>query len=125
MALCSDVRIWLSVGCRAWRYYGDVYMINQVTEEELAEIEARANAAAEGPWIVVDTFQGQESGVEDAVGFSVVQPYIEFENSGLSPENARFIAAARSDIPRLITEIKRLRSDNAKHTPKSESLKVD
>jgi hypothetical protein len=100
-------------------------MSDPMTEEELAEIEARANAAAEGPWIVVDTFQGQESGVEDAVGFSVVQPYIEFENSGLSPENARFIAAARSDIPRLITEIKRLRSDNAKHTPKSESLKVD
>lgn len=60
-----------------------------ITETELDAIEARANAATPGPW--------------DEPGFSA-----------LDACDARFVAHARTDVPRLIAEVRRLQSENAR-----------
>jgi hypothetical protein len=68
-----------------------------MTEDELQAIEARAAAATLGPWF------GQSTGIYGN-GFQLV---------GRAPDTAatdlEFIAAARTDIPALVAEVRRLR----------------
>jgi hypothetical protein len=120
-----------------------------MTEQELAEIEARCNAATPGPWVwdgdspmdveptvcphasrwtdhgpdlvngdqqkVWDAYwkndpTGESSGKpEPPTGVLVAHGY---DASGLNvcAADATFIAAARSDVPRLVAEIRRLRA---------------
>ncbi len=63
-----------------------------MTDKELNDIEARANASTPGPWI-------------------------DWGDIGLATDNTQanceFIAAARTDVPALIAEVKRLRLENA------------
>jgi hypothetical protein len=101
-----------------------------VTNEELEEIELRCEAATPGPWFVrhldddyamnltavsttPDTGQGERWPNFDSttiVAATLVQQprYVDLAD-GRWDENARFIAHARTDIPRLVAEIKRLR----------------
>lgn len=75
-----------------------------MTEAELAEIKARADAATPGPWrfkqgngTAAWFIRGEkESRLEIHV---IVDP----------GDDARFIASARTDIPKLLDEIERLR----------------
>ena len=59
---------------------------------DLEAIEARANAASEGPWYEEGWFTKDEDG-----------DYVEIE-----PAEAAFIAHAREDIPALLAEVERL-----------------
>lgn len=101
-----------------------------LTEEELAEIEELAAAATPGPWhvrqlddnsamslvaisTVPDTGNGERWPHFDhrqiVAATLVQQPRYADVADERWDENATFIAHARQDIPRLITEIRRLR----------------
>jgi hypothetical protein len=94
-----------------------------MTDEELAASEARAAAATEGPWIAVLP-RSQEGGpsichagpgwadefshptnVRTAKGDALARRTWE-----QSAADAAFIAAARTDVPRLAAEVRRLRA---------------
>jgi hypothetical protein len=85
-----------------------------MTDEELNEIEARANAATPGRWFRngltaanlwrVDGMPELENGVMDFTSNPVALTP--------KPENAAFIAHARHDVLALIAEARRLRDEN-------------
>lgn len=77
-----------------------------MTPEELAAIEQRANAATEGPWVVEhwdDQGRIHRPGSADTVA----------SNGGtgdwddVAGPNSAFIAAARTDVPVLLAEVRR------------------
>ena len=70
-----------------------------MTKDRLKEIEARADAATDGPWMSVDSYIGVEEAEDQAVG-----------ETGRDAD-ATFIAHARTDIPDLIAEVKRLQGE--------------
>ena len=85
-------------------------MTNPLTPEELDAIEARANAATAGPWFA-DDWYGPLADDDDApLGGDVVG------NSGVPlvanvqacAADQAFIAAARTDIPRLVATVRDL-----------------
>lgn len=85
-----------------------------MTEDELTAIEQRANAATPGPWTTTNVYDGM-AGVDDANGRLIVffgpdSKTGEFYHDW--PE-AEFIAHARTDIPALIAEVRRLREIEA------------
>ncbi|MFJ3713690.1 hypothetical protein [Streptomyces sp. NPDC090053] len=104
---------------------------NLLTDEELDEIEELAGAATPGPWHVrqlddefamslVAISTVPDSGIgerwpdfdhQQIVAATLVQQprYVDVADECWD-ENATFIAHARQDIPRLIAEIRRLRS---------------
>ena len=105
--------------------------MSELSEAQLLEIERRAAAATPGPWFVrflddvnamnlvavgttPDTGAGERWPDFDhstIVAATLVQEprYVDIGDH-LWDENAAFIAQARSDIPRLIAEIRRLRA---------------
>lgn len=104
--------------------------MDPITDDELAEIEEITAAATPGPWYVrqldddwamslvaVSTVPdtGQEErwpdfDHRDVVAATLVQQprYVDVADERWD-ENARFIATARRDVPRLIAEVRRLR----------------
>ena len=81
-----------------------------MTNAELDEIEARANAATKGPWFVGQAVPGLES---------VSRPDrrniycgdcsdVTSAAANIRIEDAEFIAHARSDVPKLLAEVRRL-----------------
>lgn len=72
-----------------------------MTESELQAIEARAEAATEGPW-------HSEDGLVD---MGMDKPTIDLIREDNCRANADFIAAARTDIPALVAEVRRLREE--------------
>lgn len=90
-----------------------------MTDQELAAIEARANAATPGPWKAINipfrsgdnTYSFWEvyhdrDGVGDSGGwYAVGDDYTEI--------TAQFVAATRTDIPALVAEVRRLRAIEA------------
>jgi hypothetical protein len=76
-----------------------------MTEDELTAIEARANAAASGPWRVDGLrIYGPEVGHFN-------EPAIAIYHEGTHTRNdAEFIASARTDVPALVAEVRRLRA---------------
>ncbi len=78
--------------------------MNPLTPERLAEIEKRCNAATAGPWF---PWLVEKVGWTIQVGVGWL-----FRASAKGTEqDARFIAHARTDIPDLLSEIKRLREE--------------
>lgn len=79
-----------------------------MNEQELAEIEARANAATPGPWSVQvqhhDTliYGGPPGG---RIDLAKIVPWMTHDKP-----NADFIAHARQDVPALIAEVRHLRN---------------
>ena len=78
-------------------------------DKELNEIEARANAAPDGPWeaefynpSAPPYFYGYVIGDSNQTTILKTQ-------SGSHEETARFVAHARTDVPKLLTEVRRLR----------------
>jgi hypothetical protein len=88
--------------------------VDEIPDEELAAIDARANAATPGPWwpwvegrdgTSGDTFIGR--GLD---GSRHSDLYLTTDQGDdLRPEDVDFIAHARQDIPRLVAEVRRLR----------------
>ena len=82
-----------------------------MSEERLQEIEARANAATKGPWIAEDG-EIRTGVVLHRVGavplYKHVAQDMEYGDC-MSPEDADFMAHARTDVPDLISEVRRLR----------------
>ena len=76
-------------------------MTDPMTPERLAEIEARAEAATEGPWEAWDRGIGFEVHVNAECLNS------EFRET-FRQADAEFIAAARTDVPDLLAEVRRL-----------------
>lgn len=78
--------------------------------EELAAMEARCEAATPGPWNDRDELE-----LRDPNGYAVVWFYPPntdlWEHQGTELHDANFIAHARTDMPRLIAEVKRLREE--------------
>lgn len=93
-------------------------------EEELARLERLAGAATPGPWkaeVAERSYPDQAQVIDAPTKCSIIDTY----NSGcasdpcpdevfFSPENARFIAAARTALPALVAEVRRLQAENAK-----------
>lgn len=79
-----------------------------LTDEELNEIEARAAAATPGPWHVDGRHEHERGGgidfIESEAGRQIV-----CGDSGAYPPvltDADFIAAARTDVPRLVAALR-------------------
>lgn len=71
-----------------------------MTDQDLDRLEALANAATKGPWTLI-------GGGEYVTGVGVV---VAPDDGGVTPEDAEFIAHARTDVPALIAEVERLRA---------------
>lgn len=76
-----------------------------ITDEQLAEWEALAEGATEGPWHV-----------DDVLGWSIDGASGQYvaEVSGRHDPNAEFIAASREAVPALVAEVRRLREGIAR-----------
>ena len=80
-----------------------------MTEEELQAMQARADAAAPGAWL------SWVEGRDHLAGSNIIQTHgggpegVDIEPVGASIADQHFIAAARSDVPSLIAEVRRLR----------------
>ena len=79
---------------------------------DLDAIERRANAATPGPWLII-------SAGDDTEGVIAV-PDPEYSDTGYyyicvtylsTARNDVFIAAARTDVPALVAEVRRIRGD--------------
>jgi hypothetical protein len=79
-----------------------------MTELDLDEIEARANAATPGPWEAYFTLHGDPMVVEQGQGpfGAVTLPSTAPDDYGKA--NAEFIAHAREDIPALVQRVREL-----------------
>jgi hypothetical protein len=98
--------------------------IDKMTPEELAEIEARAEAAAAGPWN--DSGRGFRTDIgycmdrED--GERVLIPLFETRTNAKRADIV-FVTHARTDIPALIAEVKRLQQQiEANHAAAAEYI---
>lgn len=87
-----------------------------LTDQQLADIEARANAATPGPWCTDswEIYQGAEyqPGLSEWIGETC-----RADDSDGSRNDAEFIAHAREDVPALLAEVDRLRTDLAEYEP--------
>ena len=87
-----------------------------LTEEQLLEIEARCNAATPGPWDSCTAIcgSGDSAIIAPIHGRSCVLALVcaEVDEQGKdvvrSMRDAAFIAAARTDVPALVAEVRRL-----------------
>lgn len=79
-----------------------------MTEQELAEIEARANAATPGEWVADAEFGWIFVG--RGVGNRPIVCKFDDEYCLPNEGNLRFVAQAHQDVPALIAEVRRLRA---------------
>ena len=87
-----------------------------MTDKELDESEARAKSASPGPWECAEDDEyslaiGNTNGVHDANGESIVKT-----DSGVYPPDratGAFIAASRTDVPKLVATVRALQAENA------------
>jgi len=77
-----------------------------MTEKELQEIEERCKKATKGPW------KSMIEGRDHTSGDSFIMTGGEdiYISNPLLDNNQDFIASAKQDIPKLISEIRRLKS---------------
>lgn len=85
-----------------------------LTEDELTLIEGRAARATPGPWKAFIEGRDHSSGADfvRAGGLDDACPdlYLFHENIAAPVEDHDFVAHARQDVPRLVAEVRRLRS---------------
>jgi predicted oxidoreductase len=75
-----------------------------MTDEELRAIQERCDKASPGPW------KAWVEGRDHVAGSSMIQTSAEdIEMTGATTEDYDFIAHARSDVPALLAEVRRLR----------------
>lgn len=83
-------------------------MHNFLSETELSEIENRAEAASPGPWKSFIEGRDHTSGSSFIMTGEDDHRGEDIELTGATAADQDFIAAARQDVPRLITEIRAL-----------------
>jgi hypothetical protein len=76
-----------------------------ITDERLADIESRAEAATPGPWKSYLEEREKMSG-SDFIQTGGEDIYL----TGATAADQDFIAAAREDVPVLLAEVRRLRA---------------
>jgi hypothetical protein len=81
-----------------------------MTSEEIAEIQARCNRAARGPWKSMIEGRDHEAGSSFIMTGPPNARGEDIELSGATEDDQDFIAHARQDVPRLLEEVIRLRS---------------
>jgi hypothetical protein len=88
-----------------------------IDEKRLAEIEERADAATKGPWEMIPDTMFRDNALRPstikALGrevFVAKTLSILSNGRGRMLGDAAFIAAARSDVPDLVAEVRRLRA---------------
>ncbi|MFZ3592244.1 hypothetical protein [Streptomyces sp. BH104] len=81
-----------------------------LTDEQLAEIQARTESATPGPWWtdILPEHGGESIGI-DAPGDNWIVPV-----QDLHEPDAEFVAHARTDVPTLLAEVQRLKGELAK-----------
>lgn len=82
--------------------YSRLEIVMSEFSERLDAIEARANAATAGPWMPLMSWELIVTDSQDGM-LHVVRTVDEFDRQ----ENAEFIAAARTDIPWLLAELRK------------------
>lgn len=82
------------------------------TAEFLAEQKRLAEAATPGPWRLGSFGHGPNAIVRDAEGLSTVQDVWVCDADAGRPENAEFIAAARSSVPKLIAAVEAVMAEH-------------
>jgi hypothetical protein len=75
-----------------------------MSEDEIARLEALCAAASPAPWI--SFVEGRE---HDSGSSFIQTPAGDIELSGATTSDQDFIAAARSGVPSLVAEVRRLR----------------
>jgi hypothetical protein len=81
-----------------------------LSDEELNEMQARCAAASVAPWTAMLEGRDHTSGSSFIMTGTGDSRGDDIELSGASPADYEFIAHARQDLPRLIAEVRRLRS---------------
>lgn len=84
-----------------------------MTPEQLDEIEQRANRATEGPWVWEATsprMSGEQWNLRISGKHGIRMVVSEYQHG---PANAKFITSARTDVPALVAEVRRLRGQIA------------
>lgn len=89
--------------------------MTRLTQEELAEIRKRAEAATAGPWRWEDDLHDCEmpdliNDTQSIMDFGDCEMF--YPTQGTPPDifDAEFIAHAREDVPKLLAEIERLQT---------------
>ncbi|MFE5514502.1 hypothetical protein ACFQ9J_28605 [Streptomyces sp. NPDC056529] len=99
-----------------------------MSEQRLAEILARANAATEGPWCTDswEIYQGTE--YVPGISFWIGETCRGTADMEQDRADAAFVAAARTDVPELVAEVRRLmeerHSTNEALSDAAEQLRV-
>jgi hypothetical protein len=83
-----------------------------ITDEELKQIELRCSNAQQGPWKAFIEGRDHESGSDFIMTGVDDQRGEDIEMIGATDADYDFIANAKQDIPRLIEEVRRLKSIN-------------
>jgi hypothetical protein len=87
-----------------------------LTPEALDTIEARTNAATEGPWDSAHHYRPSEGQTYEDADWSTVgaegKRIVATKEGWGTPHDVEFIAHAREDIPALVAELRRLRTEN-------------
>ena len=83
------------------------------TELDLDAIEARANAATDGPWVTGADKEWSDALPAWALIIAAAYPLIELDSGAQGTADAAFIAAARTDVPALVAEVRHLRAEMA------------
>jgi hypothetical protein len=91
-----------------------------ITDAELQAMAERVDAASKGPWESFIEGRGHVSG-DDFIRIGgpdndEADMYVYRDRTPASDADLDFIAGARQDVPRLIAEIKRLRSELDRRT---------
>lgn len=81
-----------------------------MTEEELSEIEQRCEAARKGPWTSYIEGRDHTSGSNIIQVGPTAEPKDDIDIVGATEADQDFMAHARSDVPRLLAEVRRLRA---------------
>lgn len=87
-----------------------------LTEQQLADIETRANAATPGPWCTDswEIYQGTE--YEPGISMWIGETCRGTTSPEQDSSDAEFVAAARTDVPALLAEVRRLRAESERRT---------
>jgi hypothetical protein len=82
----------------------------EISPDELAEIQARADRASSAPWTSMIEGRDHTSGSSFIMVGLPTARREDMEISGATADDLDFIAHARQDVPRLLGEIRRLRA---------------
>lgn len=84
-------------------------------EERIAQLEALCQAASEGPWSWIEPDRGELWSIEpDICKFGIEANYYPVAGEAPTEDDARFITEARTALPELLAEVRRLREEKSR-----------